>query len=113
MIARRDDDRHAVERGGIPFAQEQLIVIFLPSVHPIAYLRERFGFGYPCREGVVVGLRKPVMYVAQHKDCRLLGRRVSLEDREGVVLLQTGPLGLIGHAEPRLPAEGADYCAAR
>ena len=113
MIARRDDDRHAIERRGSPFTQQQLIVISLPSVHPIAYLRERFGFGYPCREGVVVGLCEPVVYVAQHEDCCLLRRRVSLENREGVVLLQTGPLGLIGHAEPRLPAEDADYCAAR
>ena len=113
MIARRDDDRHAIERRGTPFTKQQLIVIILPPVHPITHLCERFGFGYPCRKGVVIGLREPVMYVAKHKDRRLLWRRVGLKDRERVVLRQTGPLGFFGHAEPRLPAEGADHCASR
>ena len=114
MIARASDDGQSVQRAGLPFAQEELAVIFLSPLHPVADLHHYLGVRNPCCERIIVCTGETAVDVSQNQDGSGIGDwRLVIGNwtLEGGIDSGSCPMGFRRRNEPSLPAEGAYDCA--
>ena len=94
--------------------EQQLVVILLSSIHPIAYLYDRFRLRHTGSEGVVVGTGEAIVDVAENVDVHPFRRKgILVVNREDITECVSRPCRFFRHAEPSLPADGAEHCTAR
>jgi hypothetical protein len=79
VITGGGDHGQSVEAAVGPLAKEQLPVVKLPPVHPIAYLHHEIGFGNPPGKCVVIGSCEAVVNIPENEDGK---RRVVVKRME-------------------------------
>ena len=112
VVARTRDDGQTVQRAVRPLAQQQLTVILLSAVHPVADLHHEVCIRHTGSQKIVVRTRETAVDIAEHQNgINAVVRRIRC--LEYVLQRVPCPSGFSGCDEPCLPAVGAYHCAHR